>query len=332
MRAAFGEHFDVPTGYLNTASIGIPPARVADAVDTAVRRWRTGLAAPPEFDEPVAAARAAWARLVGVDTGRVAVGATVAQLVAQVVAGVPDGARVLTARTEFTSLTFPFAARGLEVVEVELDELVDRAPDFDLVAVSVVQSSDGRVVDLDGLRATGAKVLLDATQAVGWLPLRLDWADWVVCAGYKWLMCPRGAAWLAVHPRAVGSTRPVAANWYAGQDRWQSIYGLPLRQAADARAFDLSPVWFSQVAAAESLTWLAGLDLAEVRAHCVGLADGLLARMGLAPRGSAIVSLEVPTEPLAAAGIRCSSRAGRSRLAFHLYNTAEDVEAVLGAL
>ncbi|WP_156753782.1 aminotransferase class V-fold PLP-dependent enzyme [Actinokineospora pegani] len=332
MRAAFGEDFDVPPGYLNTASVGIPPARVADTVDTAVRRWRTGAATPPEFDAPVEVARAAWARLVGVDVGSVAIGAAVAHLVSQVAAGVPDGTRVLTARNEFTSLTFPFAARGLEVVEVDLDDLVDRAPDFDLVAVSVVQSADGRVVDLDGLHATGAMVLLDATQAAGWLPLRLDWADWVVCAGYKWLLCPRGAAWLAVHPRAVELTRPVAANWYAGEDRWRSLYGLPLRQAADARAFDLSPVWFAQAGAAESLTWLAGLDLAEVRAHCVGLADGLLERMGSAPRGSAIVSIDAPTEPLTAAGIRCSSRAGRARLAFHLYNTVEDVEAVLGAL
>lgn len=44
-----------------------------------------------------------------------------------------------------------------------------------LVAVSAVQSADGRVADLDALhaasRATGARVLLDTTQAVGWLPV-----------------------------------------------------------------------------------------------------------------------------------------------------------------
>ena len=47
----------------------------------------------------------------------------------------------------------------------------------DLVAVSVVQSADGAIVDLDGLRGDRQAVLLDVTQAAGWLPLRLDWAD-----------------------------------------------------------------------------------------------------------------------------------------------------------
>lgn len=334
MRAAFGEHFDVPFGYLNTASIGIPSARAADAVDNAVRRWRSGAANPPEFDESVAVARAAWARLVGVDAGSVAIGSNVAQLVSLVASGVPDGTRVLTLRGEFTSLTFPFAARGLEVVEVGPEELVARAPEFDLVAVSVVQSADGAIADLAGLRAAGTRVLLDATQAVGWLPLSLSWADWVVGTCYKWLLAPRGAAWLAVGAGAAELTRPLAANWYAGEDPWQTVYDLPLRLAGNARAFDLSPVWFAHVGAAESLTWLAGLDLARVRDHCVGLADSLLTGLDLPPRGSAIISLDLPgiADRLAAAGIRCAQRAGRFRLSFHLYNTAEDVDAVLGAL
>jgi selenocysteine lyase/cysteine desulfurase len=67
----------------------------------------------------------------------------------------------------------------------------------------VAQSADGHLVDLDALRAVrevGTRVVLDATQSVGWLPAPLGWADAVVCAGYKWLLCPRGVAWMAVHP------------------------------------------------------------------------------------------------------------------------------------
>jgi selenocysteine lyase/cysteine desulfurase len=37
-------------------------------------------------------------------------------------------------------------------------------------------------------------------------------------------------------------------------------------------------------------------------------------------------------ERLAAAGITATSRAGRTRLSFHLYNTAEDVEMAVAAL
>jgi selenocysteine lyase/cysteine desulfurase len=155
----------------------------------------------------------------------------------------------------------------------------------------------------------------------------------VVGAAYKWQLSPRGAAWMACGPEALERTTAHAANWYAGENPWDSVYGLPLRSAADARRLDLSPVWFSHVGAAVALPWLASLDATEVRAHCVGLADALRDGLGLPPAGSAIVSLDVPdVARLAAAGVRSSVRAGRTRLAFHLYNTVDDVEQVLEAL
>jgi selenocysteine lyase/cysteine desulfurase len=79
---------------------------------------------------------------------------------------------------------------------------------------------------------------------------------------------------------------------------------------------------------------LAMLDISAVHQHCVGLADSLLAKLSLPPRGSAIVALDLPgaVERLAAAGITATSRAGRTRLSFHLYNTAEDVEMAVAAL
>ena len=334
MRAAFGTTFDVPTGYLNTAALGVPPAPAARAVADAVHRWTTGTDTVAAVDDHVSTARDAFGRLIGVPAERVAAGATASHLVALVAAGLPSDASVLVARGEFTSLTFPFAARGLRVTEVDLDEIVAEAPGHDLVAVSVVQSADGRIADLDGLRATGVPVLLDASQAVGWLPLDLGWADWVVAIGYKFLMAPRGCAWLTCSPSALERTVPVAANWFAGDDPWSSVYGLPLRLAADARRLDLSPVPLAQYGASVSLPYVASLDLTAVRDHNVALADSLLTGLGLAPRGSAIVSLDRPdaAERLSAAGVRSSLRAGRVRLAFHLYNTPEDVDQVLTAL
>ncbi|HEV2783313.1 MAG TPA: aminotransferase class V-fold PLP-dependent enzyme [Actinophytocola sp.] len=334
MRTAFGQSFDIGAGYLNTASVGIPPAFVADAVAQAISLWRTGSTEPPEYDKHVAMAREGWARLVGVPHTSVAGGASVSQLISLVAASLPTSTRVVTVNREFTSATFPFAARGMTVTEVDDAALPAAAREHDLVVVSVVQSADGTVADLDALREAGTPVLLDATQAVGWRPLRLDWADWVVGGSYKWLLAPRGAAWLAVRPDRLERTRPIAANWYAGDDPWQSVYGLPLRLAPDARRLDLSPVWFAQVGAAASVPWLADLDLAAVHDHCVRLADAALTGLGLPPRGSAIISLDLPdaAQRLARAGVRASVRAGRARLAFHLYNTDEDVDLVLDAL
>src|SRR2546430_15070916 len=108
MRSAFGQTFDAPLGSLNPASIGIPPVFVADAMAEAITLWRTGSVQPPDYDKHVAAAREAWARLVGVPASAVASGASVSQLLALVAGGLPDGTRVVTVRQEFTSATFPF--------------------------------------------------------------------------------------------------------------------------------------------------------------------------------------------------------------------------------
>jgi selenocysteine lyase/cysteine desulfurase len=102
-----------------------------------------------------------------------------------------------------------------------------------------------------------------------------------------------------------------------------------------ARRLDLSPVWFAHRGAATSLPWLADLDMAAVRDHCVGLADAVLTELGLEPQGSAIISLDLSAKEadrLADAGVVASARAGRIRLAFHVYNTIADVELVLRSL
>lgn len=331
--------FEVPDGYLNTASIGIPPVHAADAVAEAVRRWGRGADTPGDFEESVAISRQGFANLIGVPADRVAIGTAVSQLLAMVAAGLPDGTRVLAAEGEFTSVSFPFAAqehRGITVTEVPLGEVPAAAPGFDLVAVSVVQSANGAVVDLDALRAAtegaGIPVVLDVSQAAGWLPLRLDWADWVAGAGYKWLLSPRGAAWLSVHPRVLEHGVPVGAGWYAGENPWQTLYGLPLRLAGGAARYDLSPVWLAHVGAAVSLPYLASVDLNAVKSHCVKLADALLAGLGLPEQGSAIVAIDAEAKRLADAGIVASARAGRVRVGFHLYNTMDDVERLLSAL
>jgi selenocysteine lyase/cysteine desulfurase len=149
------------------------------------------------------------------------------------------------------------------------------------------------------------------------------------------LLCPRCTPFPAVAPDLLDDLRRLAAGWYAGDDPWTSIYGAPLRLAKDARRFDLSPAWFSWVGSAESLELLAGLDMAAVRDHNVGLADALLARLDLPGQGSAIVTLDASdgaSERLAAAGVRTAVRAGRVRASFHLYNDAADVDLAVAAL
>ena len=333
--------FSAETVYLNTASSGLPPRPVIAAVDAAIDGWRGGHLDPADFDVDVRRARQAWSVLSGVDAAQVAIGSTVSAFVGLVAAGLPDGARVITAQGEFASVVFPFlahAARGVRVEEWPLEELGEVRGPADLVAVSAVQSADGRMADLPALissaRQAGARVLLDTTQSCGWLPIDCSDVDYVVCGAYKWLLSPRGTAFFSVRPELMDELVPLAASWYAGEDPWDSIYGSPLRLAADARRFDVSPAWFSWVGTAVALELVAQLDLQDVRRHNVGLADSFLAGLGQPAQGSAIVTVAQPgaAERLAAAGVRAAVRAGRVRASFHLYNTAADVERALAAL
>ncbi len=341
---AAGE-FSAGTTYLDTATYGLPPRRTSDALEHAAAQWRTGRARADAYDEGVAAGREAFARLVSVRPADVAVGSTASAMVGLVASSLPDGAQVLTAAGDFTSVLFPFLvqagrSRGIGVREVQLDRLAGAVDDrTTLVAVSAVQSADGRLADLDALvgacRATGTQILLDLTQAAGWLPVDASRVAYTVTAGYKWLLAPRGTAYLTVQPELLGDIVPQAAGWYAGAERWDSIYGAPLRLAPDARRLDVSPSWLSWVGAAPSLELLEGVGPAALHAHALELANRFCAGAGLPSTDSAIVSLSASPDATArmeAMGVVASVRAGRLRLAFHVSTTAGDVDRAIEAL
>ncbi|MEU5727318.1 aminotransferase class V-fold PLP-dependent enzyme [Micromonospora sp. NPDC047738] len=329
-------------GWLNTASYGLPPEPAWVALQDALADWRVGRISWEGWGEAAEQARAGFARLVGVASADVAIGSTASQLLAPVAAGLPPGATVVVPEVEFTSNLFPWLVqqeRGVRVRTVPLAGLVDSIDaGTDLVAFSLVQSSDGTVAPYDEIvaaaRAHGALVAVDATQACGWLPFDAALADVVVVSAYKWLMAPRGTAFAYLAPALRERLRPDAAGWYAGQDVHASYYGPPLRLADDARRFDISPAWFSYVGAAPALELLAEIGLPAVRDHDVALANRFLVGLGRPPGDSAIVTVAVPgaAEKLARAGVRAAVRAGRVRASFHLYSTKEDVDRALEAL
>ena len=336
-RAEFG----ADAGFLNTASVGLPPRASLAALTAALSSWSAGQAAPQDYDAVLADARASFARLLDVPVDTVAQGSQLSVFAGLVAANLPDGAEVVAARDDFTSVLFPFLTqhRGVEVRLVPLVEIPQAVrPSTSLVAVSAVQSADGALVDLSAVTsaaaAHGAQTFLDVTQAAGWLPINAASFDYVVCSAYKWLLCPRGAAFMAIRPERIDALVPHNANWYAGDDRWASIYGGPLRLAKTARRFDVSPAWLAWVGAAPALALLEEVGIAAVHAHDVGLANRFLTGLGLPTGDSAIVSVAVPEaeERLRRAGVRTAVRAGRVRLSFHLYNDEADVDLALAAL
>jgi len=73
-----------------------------------------------------------------------------------------------------------------------------------------------------------------------------------------------------------------------------------------------------------------------VRGWDAGLADALRARLGSEPCGRPVVSLPDPDgrrmAALEQAGMRVAGRAGKVRIAFHLWNSSDDVDAAARAL
>ncbi|MDB4991409.1 MAG: aminotransferase class [Myxococcaceae bacterium] len=280
--------------------------------------------------------------MVGSPTSDVAIVSQTSLVAGLVASSLPDASRVLVAEEDFTSVLFPFLVdKRLQVRSVPLARLLDEIqPSTDLIAVSAVQSADGRVLDLDELasraRAAGALTFVDLTQAAGWLPLQAARFDVTACSAYKWLCCPRGTAFLTARPEAREWLVPRFANWFAASDPWNAIYGPPLRLADDARRYDASPAWLCWVGAAPALEHMEKLGVERIHRHNTGLATGLRDRLNLPPLAapSAIVSLDCPNalERLKAEGIRCAGRAGRTRLSFHLYSSAADVDAVVDVL
>jgi selenocysteine lyase/cysteine desulfurase len=327
-----------PAGvYCNTASYGLPPRPAWDALQAALAEWHGGRTSWEHWGETTEGARRSFARLVGVDAERVAVGSTVSELVGSIVTALPEGARVVVPDVEFTSTLFPLLVqRRLDVRTVPLERLVDAiAEGVDAVAFSAVQMSNGAVADLDGITeaaaATGTITICDATQALGWLPLRADRFDAVVCSAYKWLMSPRGSALLAVSDRLLDRAVPHSAGWYAGEDVHASYFGPPLRLASSARRLDLSPAWFSWVGTQPALELVEQIGVEAIHAHDLALANRFRAGIGLEPGNSAIVCADLPgaAERLERAGIVAAVRGGQLRTSWHVYNDESDVDRVL---
>ena len=153
--------------------------------------------------------------MVGVPAETVAIGSQVSPLVGLVAAAVPDGSTVLVPEGEFTSVTFPFLAheaRGIRVVEVPLPEIAEHVDEITgLVALAAVQSADGAVAPLDAV-AAAPRVMASTCSSTSPRPRGGSASTpgrfaYAVCGAYKWLLSPRGTAFLTVRPDRWDSPR-----------------------------------------------------------------------------------------------------------------------------
>lgn len=222
------------------------------------------------------------------------------------------------------------------------------------LAWSWVQFRDGYRIDLSTLgeiaREHDALVAVDGIQGLGVVPF--DMADTPVDAIYagshKWLLGQGGAGFLWVAPEAMERLGGFGRGWLSVVD--------PMRMDPDdsprasARRFEAGNFAVaSYFALSAGLELLLGLEIREIYHHVQHLLDHLLEALEGSPycpascrereHRSGILSLEVPHEDvsqlaaaLAEKGFVCTTRGGRLRVAPHLYNTIEEMDALAAAL
>lgn len=230
--------FEVPdaVAYLDAAAWSPLPRAVREAGETGLltksRPWshpREAVAGEAER------ARAAAAALIGAQADDVAIVGSISHAMATVahnLAPAPGG-RALRVADEFPSLCYAFdrlaAERGLSVEIVPrpadgdwtaaLLAAVTRpgAPPLAIATLTPLHWADGTVIDLDRLapavHATGAALVVDATQAVGAVPVDVArWRpDFLAFPTYKWALGPYGLAFLYAAPHRQDGT-PIEAN------------------------------------------------------------------------------------------------------------------------
>lgn len=331
--------------YLDTATYGLPPRPTIEVLERALKAWQSGTGNWIEdWDQPSDRCRGDFAALIGTVPANVAMIAAASVGVGVVAASLQAGDEVVIPVDEFTSTLFPMlvaAQRGVVVREVPFEAVAESIrPGTRLVAFSLVQMQTGKTANLAAIceRATavGAEVFVDATQGVPFVPIAslVSKVDYLVCAGYKHLLSPRGTAYFYVRPDHWETLQAHNANWRAADLPYERYFGGPLRLSPTAARFDVSRAWLPWLGASESLRLLSSWRESGLFAGVRALADRLAAGVGIPAPGSSLVCVPIAgddraRDALKAAGIKASVRGTSIRFAPHVYNTEADIDRAI---
>lgn len=234
-----------------------------------------------------------------------------------------------------------------EAGRLDMGEVKEAVADARLVALSSLTWTHGtrlpvaEVVDV--AHDAGAQVLVDAVQSGGQHPVDVtEWgADFVAMAGHKWLLGIWGSGFLYVDPEAHDRLEQTRIGYRGVTDPSAEEY----TYHEGARRFEVgttSPAPY--VALAEAVETIESVGLDTVQSHVADLTDHLKDGLGdrlLSPTEyeSGLVSFtaddpEAAVERLASEGIvvRSLPHPDAVRASVHVFNTREDVDALLEVL
>jgi selenocysteine lyase/cysteine desulfurase len=320
--------------------------------------------------------RASIAKLIGGKPEEVALTSGASAGVAAVAYALTwkPGDEVITAKGEFPlqyTAWKPMEEReGLKLTIVSprerfitADDLIAAiTPRTRLVSVSMVRFDDGSLLDVarvaEACHKQGALLLLDASQACGGMPIDVNQlgADFIVSAGYKWLLGPFGTGFFWVKSEHLAMVRPGPFYWMAvkGSDNFSALNFDDPKPGANAKRWDspesASYFNFNLVAMDVSVDFVLRMGPELVSAHNRKLIELMFERLPKdrfvpaspldpARRGPygcfAARSPEKTAEfyhRLRKENVIVSLREGNIRVSPYLYNTERDIDRLISVV
>jgi len=350
--------------YLNSCSQGALSDAVEDGLRDYIASWHEHGSPWDIWVAQYEAARARFAGFIGATAAEVAIVPYVSAGINSVASalGFAQRKKVVLGDFEFPTMGHVWLAqqkRGAQIhfVPAAGDRIrvedYERAIDSETLIVPITavcfmngfRSSVREVVRL--AHAQGALVMLDDYQDCGTRPVHVrdSDVDFYVTGTLKYLLGPPGLAFMYVREELIEMLQPTITGWFAQTNPF-AFDVKHLEFAPSARRFEAgSPPIPNIYAAMRGIGLLQEIGLQNIGSHIAKLARALMdgaARLGLRAKtppdsvGPLVVlqcsNAAALVEKLAAENIVCSSRHDGLRLSFHVYNTLDDVEAVVGVL
>lgn len=359
------------TTYLNNASVGPLPERTRLVLEAFNNKRAAPFQLPDrELFAMMAQSRRLLAELIGATPEEIGLTINTGFGLSLAARALPlkAGDIVLTSDREFPANVYPWMLLKDSGVELELvpttpegwpDEarLLDRVrdPRVRVLAISLVQFSNGYAVDLERLsaatRASGTYLVVDAIQGVGQVPLDVTRTpvDVLACGAQKWLLSPWGSGFVYVRRQLIEQLRPSVTGWMAfeGTDDFTRLTQYDDTLRGDARRFELITLPYQDFAGMNaSIRMLLDVGIPAIAQHLRSLHAPLLewaSRRGVrvvSPRGDrasgilciAPADVGAVFRALKAARVICGMREGAIRLSPHLYNTLDEMQQVVDIL
>ena len=355
--------FRIPPGIAHVCAAG--ETAFLHRHDAALTRYAedksSGMPGRTAQEAQVERARASIAAMWRADVGEIGFVSNVAEGVSMVAESIQfrDGDNVVIDANEYPSVVSPFALQRHPKVELRiargsdparLSQLIDASTR--VIGASCVSYLTGERFDLVALRrladSVGAMLVVDFTQAAGYLPIDATVTDFAFAACYKWLLGMTGIAVAYWNRARQPGWMPTTAGWHSIARGSRPDYAAGIGVKADAMRFTRgNPAHGPAYVLAEALDYLHGFDVGVLERHVLSLTGDLLARLdavqipATTPRDPARhggnVCVDSPhsqaiVDGLHEAGVWAWNGHSRVRFSFHGYNSGADNDRIMDAL